>query len=140
MYKLTNFPQKGMAVWYIDGKGKPEKGTVFSVDIVNGVLGTFSVNFDDDFYEFTGHAWGSCIFNNPEGKMIENKIEYKGKQLTVTEILDKLENTEKLLSLAMKYIPKNCSTCRYGKSPCDWCIHDPDQNDNWEWKEYQEEK
>lgn len=47
---------------------------------------------------------------------------------------EKFEETQKLLSAAMKYIPKNCDTCKYGKSPCDWCWNDPDGTDNWEWK------
>lgn len=116
MYELVNYPQKGITVWYIDDKGEPEKGTVSSVNIINGVLETFNVDFKDDSDEFVGSAWGSCIFNNPEGRMIEKKIEYKGKQLTIAEILDKLENTEKLLSLAMRYIFKNY---QYSKDLCD---------------------
>jgi len=44
------------------------------------------------------------------------------------------EKTQQLLSAAMEYIPKNCDTCKYGKSPCDWCWNDPDGTDNWEWK------
>ena len=30
-------------------------------------------------------------------------------------------------------IPKVCGTCKYGKSPCDWCFYDPDGADNWVW-------
>lgn len=31
-------------------------------------------------------------------------------------------------------IPKICKTCKYGKSPCDWCVYDPDGELNWEWR------
>ena len=65
---VNKFPHKGQTVWYIDDKDEPEKGVVFSVDIVNGVLDTFSVDFDDDFDEFYGDAWGSCVFDNPDGR------------------------------------------------------------------------
>lgn len=135
MCKVTNFPQKGMTVWYIDNKKEPEKGVVDFVEIRNGVLDTFGVDFGDDFDEFYGEAWGRDVFDNPDRKIPENKIEYKDEQLTIKEILNRLKRVEKLLSLAMKYIPKNCSTCRYGKSPCGWCWNDPDGIDNWEWKE-----
>ena len=65
---IDKFPHKGQIVWYIDDKGKPEKGTVFSVEIKNGILDTFSVDFGNDFDEFYGRAWGKCVFDNPDGK------------------------------------------------------------------------
>lgn len=61
-------PQKGLTVWYIDDSGEPEKGTVFSVEIKNGILDSFSVDFEDDFDEFNGSAWGKYVFDNPDGK------------------------------------------------------------------------
>ena len=34
---------------------------------------------------------------------------------------------------AMSFIPKTCTTCKYGNSPCDWCVNDPDGDMNREW-------
>ena len=68
---VNKFPHKGQTVWYIDDKGKPEKGTVFSVEIKNGILDSFSIDFEDDFDEFNGTAWGKYVFDNPDGKRME---------------------------------------------------------------------
>jgi len=35
----------------------------------------------------------------------------------------------------MKNKPNKCKTCKYGDSPCDWCMTDPDGSLNYEPKD-----
>ena len=46
---------------------------------------------------------------------------------------EKLKRVTAERDAAMSFIPKTCATCKYGKSPCDWCGYDPDGDLNWEW-------
>lgn len=54
-------------------------------------------------------------------------------------ISDGLNRAEAERDAAMSFIPKTCATCKYGKSPCDWCVNDPDGDLNWEWNGKAEE-
>lgn len=62
--------QVGDAVWYADKDtdGSIEKGEVVSVYYKDGTLDTIGVNFPDsnDFTEFYGEAFGSCLFKKEE--------------------------------------------------------------------------
>lgn len=56
------------------------------------------------------------------------------------DLMEKLDKVEKELervteerNAAMSFIPKNCTTCKYGNKLCDWCVYDPDGDLNWEW-------
>lgn len=49
------------------------------------------------------------------------KIQYHNEELTVQELCERLERVEKRLSVAIKYIPKSCKTCRHNKFPCNKC-------------------
>lgn len=51
----------------------------------------------------------------------------------VQELRAKLEQVTAEQDAAMSFIPKTCTTCKYGNSPCDWCVNDPDGDLNWEW-------
>lgn len=53
---------------------------------------------------------------------------------------EKLERVTAERDAAMSFIPKTCATCKYGKSPCDWCVYDPDGDLNWEWNGKAKEK
>lgn len=46
---------------------------------------------------------------------------------------EKLKRVKAEHDAAMSFIPKTCATCKYGNSPCDWCVYDPDGDLNWEW-------
>lgn len=46
---------------------------------------------------------------------------------------EKLELVTAERDAAMSFVPKACSTCKYGGSPCDWCVNDHDGDMNWEW-------
>lgn len=52
---------------------------------------------------------------------------------TIAELRVELKQVKAERDAAMRFIPKTCATCKYGKSPCDWCVHDPDGDLNWEW-------
>lgn len=74
-----------------------------------------------------------------ENKALKDRIDelvWDGKRTfcELYNLKEKHEKTQKLLSAAIKDIPKKCDTCKYGKSPCDWCWNDTDGIDNWEWK------
>lgn len=74
--------KKGDNVWYVDREtGEIEGGTVFSSYYKNGMLDTFSVDFEDgDFDEFIGSAWGTCIFGSQkyaEAALIKGEEENK---------------------------------------------------------------
>lgn len=51
----------------------------------------------------------------------------------VLELRDNLAKVTAERDAAMSFIPKNCATCKYGASPCDWCVNTPDGGLNWEW-------
>lgn len=52
---------------------------------------------------------------------------------TIAELRAELKRVKAARDAAMSFIPKTCATCKYGKSPCDWCVYDPDGDLNWEW-------
>ena len=52
---------------------------------------------------------------------------------TIAELRAELKRVKAERDAAMSFIPKTCDTCKYGKSPCDWCGYDPDGDLNWEW-------
>lgn len=52
---------------------------------------------------------------------------------TIAELREELKQVTAERDAAMSFIPKTCATCKYGKSPCDWCVYDPDGDLNWEW-------
>jgi len=57
--------RKGSPIWYVDFEsGEIEKGTVFSVQLKDGNIDSFSVDFEEtgDFDEFVGRAIGDCFF------------------------------------------------------------------------------
>lgn len=49
------------------------------------------------------------------------------------ECVKKLKRVTEERDAAMSFIPKTCATCKYGESPCDWCVNNPDGDLNWEW-------
>lgn len=51
----------------------------------------------------------------------------------VQQLRAELKQVKTERDAAMSFIPKTCATCKYGKSPCDWCVYDPDGDLNWEW-------
>ena len=51
----------------------------------------------------------------------------------VRQLREELARVTAERDAAVGFIPKTCATCKYGKSPCDWCMNDPDGDLNWEW-------
>lgn len=89
-----------------------------------------------DIIEYQKRVIDDLTAENKALKEQIDKLGCDGKR-TYCELIslkEKQEKTQKLLSAAIKDIPKNCDTCKYGKSPCDWCWNAPDGTDNWEWK------
>lgn len=61
------------------------------------------------------------------------KVMRKRCEKTIAELRAELKRVKAERDEAMSFIPKTCATCKYGKSPCDWCGYDPDGDLNWEW-------
>lgn len=61
------------------------------------------------------------------------KVMRKRCEKTIAELREELKRVKAERDAAMSFIPKTCATCKYGKSPCDWCVYDPDGDLNWEW-------
>lgn len=51
----------------------------------------------------------------------------------IAELREELKRVKAERDAAMGFVPKVCATCKYGESPCDWCVNDPDGDMNWEW-------
>lgn len=51
----------------------------------------------------------------------------------VQQLRAELKQVKAERDAAMSFIPKTCATCKYGNSPCDWCVNDPDGDLNCEW-------
>lgn len=52
----------------------------------------------------------------------------------VRELREELQRVTVERDAAIEDIPKICKTCKFGKSPCDLCVFDPDGELNWEWR------
>lgn len=61
------------------------------------------------------------------------KVMRKRCEKTIAELREELKGVTEERDAAMSFIPKTCATCKYGNSPCDWCVNDHDGDLNWEW-------
>lgn len=68
------------------------------------------------------------------------KVMRKRCEKTIAELWEELKRVTAERDAAMSFIPKTCATCKYGNSPCDWCVNDPDGDLNWEWNGKAKEK
>lgn len=71
----NNFPKKGDSVYYVNKElGMVEHGDIYSLQFKNGEIASVGVLFGevDDFDEFYGSAFGSCLFLDEE--MARNKL------------------------------------------------------------------
>lgn len=71
-YNITNTDdyasiQMGDPIYYLDSdSGEIEPGTVHGIYFKNGTVDTISVNFKDDFDEFSGTGLGKSLFRSKE--------------------------------------------------------------------------
>lgn len=78
---------------------------------------------------------------DPETMPIVQQLreELKQERKICDDLQRNLVQVAKERDAAVSFIPKTCATCKYGESPCDWCVNDPDGDMNWEWNGKAEE-
>lgn len=78
---------------------------------------------------------GHVLFHGITAFSVENAPTIDPETLPlVQELRKQLEQVTAERDAAIEDIPKICKTCKYGKSPCDWCKFDADGDLNWEWR------
>lgn len=79
------------------------------------------------------------VLKSAAGDRAAVKTMQKHCEKTIDELRAELKRVKAERDAAIEDIPKICKTCKYGKSPCDWCVYDPDGELNWEWRGLVEE-